>query len=91
MGGRELATVVPLSSKEPERCEPWHYPLRAGTCPPARSQMWVKADLVATVALDRLDRIMVRTGGQRTHQVFQLGPTELHSVRLAVKGALGLP
>ncbi len=53
--------------------------------------MWVKADLVATVALDRLDRIMVRAGGQRTYQVFQLGPDELRSVHLAVKAALGLP
>jgi len=87
----QLATVVPLSSKEPEKSEPWHYALGAGTYPPARSQMWVKADLVATVALDRLDRIMVRVGGQRTYQVFQLNPAELHSVRLAVKAALGLP
>ena len=50
--------------------------------------MWVKADLVASVALDR---IMVRVGGQRTYQVFQLDADELRSVHLAVKAALGLP
>ena len=87
----QLATVVPLSSKEPERREPWHYPLRDGTYPPARSRMWVKADLVASVALDRLDRIMVRVGGQRTYQVFQLDADELRNVHLAVKAALSLP
>ena len=54
--------------------------------------MWAKCDVLATVALDRLDRVKVRdAGGRRTYQVFQLDAAALSAVRDAVKAALRLP
>jgi uncharacterized protein YifN (PemK superfamily) len=63
----QLVTVVPMSSLPPSPIEPWHYPLPAGAYPPARGQVWVKADMIATVALARLDRVKVKEpGGSRS-------------------------
>jgi hypothetical protein len=72
--------------------EPWHYELPAGAYPPARGKVWVKADMIATVAITRLDRIRIRErGGQRSYQVFHLGPAEMLAIGAAMKAALGLP
>ena len=70
--------------------EPWHWPVPPGLYPPARSPMWAKADLVVTVALERLDRVMIRdAGGKRTYHVFQLNETHLATLRRSVGAALG--
>jgi uncharacterized protein YifN (PemK superfamily) len=72
--------------------EPWHYRLPDGAYPPARGPVWVKADMVATVSLARLDRVKVKApGGMRSYQVFQLGTAEMLAIGAAVKAALGLP
>jgi uncharacterized protein YifN (PemK superfamily) len=88
----KLATVVPLSSTAPDPVEPWHYCLPAGIYPPARAPMWAKCDMVATVALGRLDRIKTRDrAGNRTYQVFQIPASDLAAILAGVKAALGLP
>jgi uncharacterized protein YifN (PemK superfamily) len=90
--GSQLVTAVPISSTAPSPIEPWHYELPAGAYPPAKGAAWVKADMIATVAVARLDRIRIRErGGQRSYQVFHLGPVEMLAIRAAVKAALGLP
>jgi mRNA interferase MazF len=86
----QLVTVVPLSSTAPVPIEPWHYRLPPGAYPPARGPIWAKCDMVATVALDRLDRVRVKAGGVRTHQTFQLSATDLAAVLAGVRAALGL-
>lgn len=86
----QLATVVPLSSVAPVPVEAWHYCLPPGAYPPARGPIWVKGDMVATVALNRLDRVRVKAGGTRTYHTFQLGPAELAAVLGCVRAALGL-
>jgi uncharacterized protein YifN (PemK superfamily) len=54
--------------------------------------MWVKADMIATVSLTRLDRVRVKgPGGQRTYQVFHLTAADMLAIGLAVKAALALP
>lgn len=86
-----LATVVPLSNSEPAVLQPWHYLVPDGVYPPARAPMWAKADLVMTVALDRLDRVRVRDeSGNRTYRIFQMTDAQLAAVRDAVLAALGL-
>jgi uncharacterized protein YifN (PemK superfamily) len=53
--------------------------------------MWVKADMVAAVALTRLDRVKVKgPGGVRTYHTFQVDSACLTSIRAAIKAALGL-
>lgn len=88
----QLATVVPLSSTQPVPLEPWHFQLPPGAYPPARGPMWAKCDVLATVALDRLDRVKVRdAAGRRTYQVFHLDAAAVLAVQVAVKAALRLP
>lgn len=88
----DLVTVVPLSSTPPTLIQPWHHQLSPGAYPPARGPVWVKADVVATVALARLDRVKVKTpGGTRSYQTFQLQLFDMAAIYTAVKAALGLP
>ena len=88
----QLVTVVPISSVAPSPIEPWHYRLPDGAYPPARGPVWVKADMVATVALARLDRVKVKgPGGMRSYRVFQLGAADMLAIGAAVKAALALP
>lgn len=51
--------------------------------------MWAKCDMVATVALSRLDRVKTRVAGRREYQVFQLQPDQLAAIRAGVQAALG--
>ena len=90
--GGQLVTIVPISSAAPSSVEPWHYLLPEGAYPPARGPVWVKADMVATVALARLDRVkMRRADGSFVYQVFRLGPDAMRAIGSAVKAALDLP
>jgi mRNA interferase MazF len=90
--GSQLVTVVPISSVASSPTEPWHYLLPTGAYPPARGPVWVKADIVATVGLARLDRVKTKgPGGSRLYRVFRLEPDVMRAVRSAVKAALGLP
>ncbi len=86
----QLATIVPLSSTEPKPVAPWHWPVPVGLYPPARGPMWGKADVVTTVALERLDRVKVRDAdGRRSYATFHLTPGQLAELRAAVRAALG--
>jgi uncharacterized protein YifN (PemK superfamily) len=53
--------------------------------------MWAKCDMVATVALTRLDRVMVKAGGKRTYHAFPLSPADLEAILRGVRAALGIP
>lgn len=82
-----LCTVVPLSSVMPDPVEPYHHQLSPGAYPPARSDMWAKCDMLATVSLARLDRVKI---GKRQYATFELPEAELRAIRECVKTALGL-
>lgn len=85
-----LATVIPLSSTEPIPAEPWHVPVPPGVYPPARGPMWAKADMLLTVALDRLDRVMIRDArGNRSYHNLKFPETDMPRLRRAVLAALG--
>jgi uncharacterized protein YifN (PemK superfamily) len=89
--GLHLATVVPLSSTAPQIVEPWHVPISAASYPIARGPMWAKCDMIATVSMDRLDRVKVKVGGVRSYQAFLASPADLAAILAGVRAALGLP
>ena len=84
-----LCTVVPLSSTEPTPLEPYHHRLVPGAYPPAGMRpMWAKCDMLATVALIRLDRVKV---SKREFRTFIMPAEDMAAIRQCVKAALGLP
>ena len=92
----QTCIVVPLSTVEPNPIEAFHHRLDVLSLPVSLRDRdsWVKGDMVTTVALHRLDRVLVnaRLSGTNTRQYVT------HSVTfqdwMAVKGcilvALGL-
>jgi uncharacterized protein YifN (PemK superfamily) len=90
-----LVTVVPLSTTEPVPVCNHHCKLRFNPVlpPPFDSEeVWVKADMLATVGFGRLDRI--RTGrdqsGKRKYLTPRLKPEQLKSVYQCVLHSIGL-
>lgn len=82
---RTTLLVVPLSTQEPDPLEPFHYRLQTHY-PFLGPAVWVKGDLVAHVAIARLDRVFV----QRTPIRAYLTPDDFTGVRSAVLHAMGL-
>lgn len=89
-----LAAVVPLSTTEPHRVEDYHCTVHLDPPlpPPFDSpDMWVKADMIATVGFQRLDRI--RTGrdqyGKRKFITRSVSADELKAINRAVLCGLG--
>jgi uncharacterized protein YifN (PemK superfamily) len=90
-----LVTIVPLSMSEPEHVCDHHcqvtfeQPLPEPFDSPT---MWVKADMIATVAFSRLD--LIRTGrdqfGKRKYLTVRLEPEQLRKIHDCVLHALGL-
>ena len=81
----QVVSVVPLSSTPPASAEPWHHALPPGSYPPARGPMWAKCDMIAAVALARLDR--VKYDGR--FQVYELPPGDLAAVLAGLRAAFG--
>lgn len=74
----QLVTVVPISSTAPSPVDPWHYEPPVGAYPAAKGRVWVKANMIATMAVTRLDRIRVsERGGRHSYLAFHLGPSEM--------------
>ena len=89
-----LCTVVPLSTTEPNPIEPFHHRMDMHSLPGtlARNETWAKCDMLATVSLARLDRVMIGkdTGGKRKYVVDPVTADDLASIRRGVLIALGL-
>jgi uncharacterized protein YifN (PemK superfamily) len=86
---QDVVTVVPLSTRRPEPVEPFQHRLRPDAYPPAADRdVWVKSDMLTTVALTRLDRVRIGAGEYTT---FILRETEMQAIRRCVRFALGLP
>jgi uncharacterized protein YifN (PemK superfamily) len=77
--------VVPLSEVEPQPLLPWHYGIPAGRYAGLRT-CWAKGDLVAHVALQRVDRIFHR--GNWIIPV--MNARDLLAVRRVVANAVGI-
>lgn len=89
-----LLTVVPLSTSAPERPADHHCQVKLPYPLPGfpETACWVKADMIATVAFDRLD--MFRTDrdgyGRRKYLTPRVSEDDFAAVLTAIRAALGL-
>lgn len=92
--GGQLYTVVPLSTKAPNPVEGYHHKMDPASLPQVWSgkENWAKCDVIVTVSLDRLDRIMVGRdySGKRIYVAPQVLPSDLLAIRKCIIQALGL-
>ncbi|WP_458183732.1 type II toxin-antitoxin system PemK/MazF family toxin [Bradyrhizobium sp. 14AA] len=95
LAGRDfMCTIVPLSTTAPRR--PRDYHLKLTLDPPLpepfeNPEMWVKGDIVLTVAFHRLRLLFSGwNSGQRVYDVRILDDGTLEKVRDCVRNGLGL-
>ena len=91
----DLVSVVPLSTTEPVPVELHQCAIVLLTALPApynSTKMWAKCDMIATVALSRLDRFRAarKSGSSGRHYVSgQLDPSQMLLIRRAILYSLG--
>lgn len=87
--GAQIVLVVPVSTTAPRslRAIHVHFPPNAYPCF-GEVDAWAKADLLAHVRLERLDRVKVRGLGYL--RTVKLKPEDYRKVQQAVLHALGL-
>lgn len=92
----DLVAVVPLSTTPPNPAEHHHCSITLAVPLPKpfdAPQMWAKCDMVATVALARLDRFRdgrLPGGGPRRFTTGKLDAAQLIEIRKAILHGLGL-
>ena len=73
--------MVPLSATAPQPIEPWHHQLSPESLPmPFRSKAtWAKCDMVTTVSLERLDRVLAGrdAAGKRQYVAHNVNAADL--------------
>ncbi|HEX4693272.1 type II toxin-antitoxin system PemK/MazF family toxin [Sphingomonas sp.] len=89
-----LATVLPLSTTEPDPVENYHCRIElAQPLPPPFDSlvMWAKCDMIATVSLDRLDRFKDRRprGSARQWRTGKVSVDQLYALRVSLLCGLG--
>jgi uncharacterized protein YifN (PemK superfamily) len=90
--GRELCTVVPLSTTAPKVVKAWHHPmphLRIKGWPDTPTS-WAKCDMVATVGYHRLNKPYNRTRHGRVYITMALHPADLAAIRLGLRALFGI-
>ncbi|WP_181699342.1 type II toxin-antitoxin system PemK/MazF family toxin [Chthonobacter albigriseus] len=93
-GRSGLCTIVPLSTTRPRILLPHHLEIELEPPLPhpySERVMWLKGDIVLTVAFHRLRLLFDRwEGGQRVYDVRVLDPDVLAKIRTCVRHGLGL-
>lgn len=92
---REVCTVVPLSTAEPKPMEPCHHELSPDSLPKrlASERTWAKCDMVTTVGLWRLDRVIDgrdTSTGKRLYSAKCITDTDLRKIHQCVLHVLRL-
>lgn len=90
-----LCTVVPLSTTAPWRPVDYQCPVTLPFVPPhpfTATEVWAKADMLATVGFGRLDQFRTPRPrkGQRTYLKMRISTDDLERIRACVRVALGL-
>ena len=89
-----LCTVVPLSTTVPDPLEPYHHRMNPQSLPGylAKSETWAKCDMLATVSLERFDRVLIgrNADGRRIYVAESVTADDLDAIRRCVAIALGL-
>lgn len=93
--GRPLmCTIIPLSTSAPRKVLPHHMEFTLDPPLPepyVSPTMWVKGDIVLTVAFHRLNLLFSRReGSQRMYDVRLLDPATFERVKQCVRAGIGL-
>lgn len=90
--GRNLCTVVPLSTTAPAPPRSWHHPLPhlAVIGWNAKAPIWAKCDMICTVSTERLRKPYTKTRHGRNHVTQALDPADLAAVLACVRAYLGI-
>jgi len=89
-------TVVPISTTQPVPATDYHHELSVNPLPVKLGEQskrcWAKCDMLATVALQRLDRVKdgKNESGKRRYIVPRLSVDDLLAIRACVKVVLHL-
>ncbi|MDX8400832.1 MAG: type II toxin-antitoxin system PemK/MazF family toxin, partial [Gallionellaceae bacterium] len=85
-------TVVPLSTKQPTITHDWHHLVDMRVMPInfQRQPTWAKCDMLTTVALWRLDRVMHKVAGKRSYVAPKLGNHDMRAIKTAIQAHLHL-
>lgn len=93
-GRQQLCTVVPLSTKAPKPVLPHHMQITLDPPLPhpyAGPTMWLKGDIVLTVAFHRLRLLFdSKQQGQRVYDVRVLEPSVFNDIKACVRAGVGL-
>jgi mRNA interferase MazF len=93
-GRQMMCTIVPLSTSAPSPVLPHHMEIEFNPTLPApynSPKMWVKGDIVLTVAFHRLRLLFSGwNGGQRVYDIRILEQAVMDNVRNCVRSGLGL-
>ena len=94
-GRGKLCTIVPISTTAPDPVRAYHCALELDPPLPApydAPKMWVKADMVLSVAFHRLHLLELGkdTAGQRIYDVRVLPDDKMEEIRACVRHSLGL-
>jgi len=94
LGRSQLCTIVPLSTNQPNPEQEHHYKLTLDPPLPHPYEspvMWVKADIVLTVAFHRLRLLFSHwEGSQRAYDVRQLDGKTFEEIKECVRSGIGL-
>nr|VFJ47699.1 MAG: Uncharacterized protein YifN, PemK superfamily [Candidatus Kentron sp. FW]VFJ62998.1 MAG: Uncharacterized protein YifN, PemK superfamily [Candidatus Kentron sp. FW] len=92
---RQLCTIVPLSTTAPNPVETFHHRMSPQSLPGklAEKESWAKCDMLYTVSLERLDRVMIGRDrqGNRIYVAEGVTANDLTAIRRAVLFSLGIP
>lgn len=90
----QLCTIVPLSTTRPIPVEPYHHQMDPRSLPGkfAGKETWAKCDMLATVSLGRLDRVMVGKdrSGKRLYVAQLIVPEDFLAIKRGILAAIGL-
>ena len=88
----KLCTVVPLSTAVPNPVEPFHHRMNPRSVPVelGTQESWAKCDMLYTVSMERLDRVLVNRDGRRVFIAPRVLNEDLDAIRRGVTSALGL-
>jgi len=90
----QLCTVVPLSATKPMNIEKYHHKLKDYSLPQSlrSKETWVKCDMIATVSLQRLDRVLAGKSetGKRLYVSHKISTQDLQAILTCIIHWLGL-
>lgn len=96
-GRHDLATIVPLSTKEPVPFLPHHCEIPIRLMPKSlqseATRVWAKCDMLYTFSLERFDRFKAgrdRATGKRLYEVGQLELAQILEIRRCIAAGLGI-